>query len=142
MVELRVFVWQIISHLIILYIAKTNLCSFFWVAIGDLKNLNCCSILYIHFTPLVLSWRNLLGSRIVSTMWNQHVVVNICILGFKCRMTLLLGPPGSGKSSLLLALAGKLDKRLKVSTCCNSPFVIKYITCLTLANHWPFTSSF
>ena len=32
-----------------------------------------------------------------------------------CRMTLLLGPPGSGKTSLLLALAGKLDKTLKVS---------------------------
>jgi len=32
-----------------------------------------------------------------------------------CRMTLLLGPPGSGKSSLLMALAGKLDKNLKVA---------------------------
>ncbi|KAH7657266.1 Monosaccharide-transporting ATPase protein [Dioscorea alata] len=32
-----------------------------------------------------------------------------------CRMTLLLGPPGSGKTSLLLALAGKLDSSLKVS---------------------------
>ncbi|XP_019708972.1 ABC transporter G family member 39 isoform X2 [Elaeis guineensis] len=31
------------------------------------------------------------------------------------RMTLLLGPPGSGKTTLLLALAGKLDTRLKVS---------------------------
>ncbi|XP_021731921.1 pleiotropic drug resistance protein 1-like [Chenopodium quinoa] len=31
------------------------------------------------------------------------------------RMTLLLGPPSSGKTSLLLALAGKLDKELKVS---------------------------
>lgn len=30
------------------------------------------------------------------------------------RMTLLLGPPGSGKTSLLLALAGKLDSDLKV----------------------------
>ncbi|KAK7385522.1 hypothetical protein VNO78_31244 [Psophocarpus tetragonolobus] len=29
------------------------------------------------------------------------------------RMTLLLGPPGAGKTSLLLALAGKLDKNLK-----------------------------
>jgi Ni2+-binding GTPase involved in maturation of urease and hydrogenase len=29
-------------------------------------------------------------------------------------MTLLLGPPSSGKTSLLLALAGKLDKDLKV----------------------------
>ncbi|XP_042493681.1 pleiotropic drug resistance protein 1-like [Macadamia integrifolia] len=31
------------------------------------------------------------------------------------RMTLLLGPPGSGKSTMLLALAGKLDKDLKFS---------------------------
>ncbi|KAL8521837.1 hypothetical protein ACS0TY_012121 [Phlomoides rotata] len=32
-----------------------------------------------------------------------------------CRMTLLLGPPSSGKSTLMLALAGKLDEDLKVS---------------------------
>ncbi|KAI7985487.1 Pleiotropic drug resistance protein 1 [Camellia lanceoleosa] len=32
-----------------------------------------------------------------------------------CRMTLLLGPPSSGKTTLLLALAGKLDTDLKVS---------------------------
>ncbi|XP_073114830.1 ABC transporter G family member 51 [Elaeis guineensis] len=31
------------------------------------------------------------------------------------RITLLLGPPGSGKSTLLLALAGKLDSKLKRS---------------------------
>ncbi|XP_030480269.1 pleiotropic drug resistance protein 1 isoform X1 [Cannabis sativa] len=30
-----------------------------------------------------------------------------------CRMTLLLGPPSSGKTTLLLALAGQLDPRLK-----------------------------
>jgi ABC-type multidrug transport system ATPase subunit len=29
-------------------------------------------------------------------------------------MTLLLGPPSSGKTTLLLALAGKLDPNLKV----------------------------
>ncbi|KAH9604839.1 hypothetical protein KSS87_022658 [Heliosperma pusillum] len=32
------------------------------------------------------------------------------------RMTLLLGPPSSGKTTLLLALAGKLDKDLQVQT--------------------------
>ena len=32
------------------------------------------------------------------------------------RMTLLLGPPSSGKSTLMRALTGKLDKRLKVLT--------------------------
>lgn len=31
-----------------------------------------------------------------------------------CRMALLLGPPSSGKTTLLLALAGKLDPELKV----------------------------
>ena len=31
-------------------------------------------------------------------------------------MTLLLGPPGSGRSTLLQALAGKLDRNLKVRT--------------------------
>jgi type IV secretory pathway ATPase VirB11/archaellum biosynthesis ATPase len=31
-------------------------------------------------------------------------------------MTLLLGPPSSGKTTLLLALAGKLDPKLKVRT--------------------------
>ncbi|KAK3145391.1 hypothetical protein QOZ80_3BG0252280 [Eleusine coracana subsp. coracana] len=40
------------------------------------------------------------------------------------RMTLLLGPPSSGKSTLMRALAGKLDKTLKVSgsiTYCGHP---------------------
>lgn len=32
----------------------------------------------------------------------------------KSRMTLLLGPPGCGKTTFLLALSGKLGKSLKV----------------------------
>jgi DNA replication protein DnaC len=42
-------------------------------------------------------------------------------------MTLLLGPPSSGKTSLLLALAGKLDKDLKVNNCIQSPWVLFYL---------------
>ena len=34
---------------------------------------------------------------------------------FACRFTLLLGPPGCGKTTFLLALAGKLNQSLKVS---------------------------
>jgi stage III sporulation protein SpoIIIAA len=41
-----------------------------------------------------------------------------------CRMTLLLGPPSSGKTTLLLALAGKLDPDLKVKIISvQAPFV-------------------
>jgi ABC-type multidrug transport system ATPase subunit len=35
-------------------------------------------------------------------------------MSFGFRMTLLLGPPSSGKSTLMRALTGKLDKSLKV----------------------------
>ena len=37
-------------------------------------------------------------------------------------MTLLLGPPSSGKTTFLLALAGKLDSELKVNFTCNVSF--------------------
>lgn len=36
---------------------------------------------------------------------------------FASRMTLVLGPPSSGKTTLLLALAGKLDPTLAVKFC-------------------------
>ncbi|KAL6214464.1 hypothetical protein ACLB2K_013898 [Fragaria x ananassa] len=47
----------------------------------------------------------------------EHVSILKDVSGIikPCRMTLLLGPPSSGKTTLLLALAGELDKDLKVS---------------------------
>lgn len=33
-----------------------------------------------------------------------------------CRMTLLLGPPSSGKTTFMLALAGKMNKTLDVNS--------------------------
>jgi Ni2+-binding GTPase involved in maturation of urease and hydrogenase len=42
------------------------------------------------------------------------MVAVVVILGICYRLTLLLGPPSSGKTTLLLALAGKLDKDLRV----------------------------
>lgn len=44
---------------------------------------------------------------------------------FHCRLTLLLGPPGCGKTTLLLALAGKLKKSLKVIL---QPIFVKVLT--------------
>ncbi|GKC24433.1 pleiotropic drug resistance protein 1, partial [Tanacetum coccineum] len=44
----------------------------------------------------------------------KHITILDDVSGLKpSRMTLLLGPPSSGKTTLLLALAGKLDKELK-----------------------------
>ncbi|GAB4856417.1 hypothetical protein Ancab_014335 [Ancistrocladus abbreviatus] len=56
------------------------------------------------------------------------------------RMTLLLGPPASGKTTLLLALAGKLDKDLKVTgkiTYCGHEFneFVPQRTCAYISQH-------
>lgn len=40
------------------------------------------------------------------------------------RMTLLLAPPASGKTTLLLALAGKLDSKLKVNASSDQQIVL------------------
>ena len=53
---------------------------------------------FFHFV-----WRKLTPSCISYFIW----------FGVS-RMTLLLGPPSSGKTTLLLALAGKLDRDLRV----------------------------
>ncbi|GER28927.1 ABC transporter family protein [Striga asiatica] len=56
------------------------------------------------------------------------------------RMTLLLGPPGAGKTILLKALAGKLDKDLKVNgkiTYCGHEFMefVPQRTCSYISQH-------
>jgi ABC-type multidrug transport system ATPase subunit len=43
-----------------------------------------------------------------------HILKNVSGVVRPSRMTLLLGPPSSGKTTLLLALAGKLDPGLRV----------------------------
>ncbi|KAK7335964.1 hypothetical protein VNO80_28128 [Phaseolus coccineus] len=58
-----------------------------------------------------LNYRHILSSK------KKQVTILKDVSGIvkPCRMTLLLGPPSSGKTTLLLALAGKLDPDLKVS---------------------------
>ncbi|XP_027926159.1 pleiotropic drug resistance protein 1-like [Vigna unguiculata] len=58
-----------------------------------------------------LNYMHILSSK------KKHVNILKDVSGIvkPCRMTLLLGPPSSGKTTLLLALAGKLDPDLKVS---------------------------
>ncbi|KAG5525525.1 hypothetical protein RHGRI_031986 [Rhododendron griersonianum] len=48
------------------------------------------------------------------TLWNSLKSIVSCARQY-CRVTLLLGPPGCGKTTLLKALSGNLDKSLKVS---------------------------
>lgn len=55
---------------------------------------------FLHMKQPGLNWFN--GFYLIIPTW---LIV---------RMTLLLGPPGSGKTTFLLALAGKLSSDLKV----------------------------
>ncbi|XP_015580484.2 pleiotropic drug resistance protein 1 isoform X2 [Ricinus communis] len=59
----------------------------------------------------------ILNSLHVISSKKKHLYIlnNVSGIIKPSRMTLLLGPPSSGKTTLLLALAGKLDPTLKVS---------------------------
>ncbi|XP_061995123.1 pleiotropic drug resistance protein 3-like [Rosa rugosa] len=73
--------------------------------------------------PLPTLWNSLLSLLSVfrKVMWCKSQDAKISVLTDvsgvikPSRITLLLGPPGCGKTTFLLALAGKLDKSLKVA---------------------------
>eukprot|EP00250_Pteridium_aquilinum_P014948 c22298_g1_i1 orf=828-5267(+) len=91
----------------------------------------------IRFENLNIEADAYVGSRALPTLWNftlniiegflglihllpsrkrKHTILNnVSGILKPSRMALLLGPPGSGKTTLLLALAGKLDPKLRVS---------------------------
>ncbi|EPS69296.1 hypothetical protein M569_05469, partial [Genlisea aurea] len=91
----------------------------------------------VRFECLNVEAKAYVGGRALPTVYNFFVNIVEGFLGFirvlpsrkkpfpilhnasgiikPGRMTLLLGPPSSGKTTLLLALAGKLDPDLKVS---------------------------
>ncbi|XP_050878161.1 pleiotropic drug resistance protein 1 [Lathyrus oleraceus] len=60
---------------------------------------------------------SILISLYILTNKKKHMTILKDVSGIvkPSRMTLLLGPPSSGKTTLLLALSGKLDPNLKVS---------------------------
>ncbi|KAI7986390.1 Pleiotropic drug resistance protein 1 [Camellia lanceoleosa] len=70
---------------------------------------------FVNFSANILegflNYPHILPSR------KKHLSILCDISGIikPCRLTLLLGPPSSGKTTLLLALAGKLDTELKIS---------------------------
>ncbi|XP_051224355.1 ABC transporter G family member 48 [Lolium perenne] len=60
-------------------------------------------------------FKSLIGRLASSNKKTINILQNVNGILKPSRMTLLLGPPSSGKSTLMRALSGKLDKSLKVS---------------------------
>ncbi|VAI40953.1 unnamed protein product [Triticum turgidum subsp. durum] len=65
--------------------------------------------------PLPACMQSLVGRLASSNKKTINILRNVDGILKPSRMTLLLGPPSSGKSTLMRALTGKLDKTLKVS---------------------------
>ncbi|KAH9666408.1 ABC transporter G family member 40 [Citrus sinensis] len=74
----------------------------------------------VRFEHLNVEAEAYVGGRALPTFFNFcanliESLISPCVHIFCNRLTLLLGPPASGKTTLLLALAGKLDPSLKLS---------------------------
>ncbi|KAM0864568.1 hypothetical protein ACQ4PT_043847 [Festuca glaucescens] len=89
----------------------------------------------VRYQDLSIEVDAVVGSRALPTLWNVttnflqsligrlassnkktiSILQNVNGILKPSRMTLLLGPPSSGKSTLMRALTGKLDKSLEVS---------------------------
>ncbi|KAF2312692.1 hypothetical protein GH714_039655 [Hevea brasiliensis] len=76
----------------------------------------------VHGSPLPTLWNTAKGilSEFVNPPWSKQeakisILKDVSGIIKPRRMTLLLGPPGCGKTTLLLALSGKLSHSLKVT---------------------------
>ncbi|KAK1363001.1 Pleiotropic drug resistance protein 1-like [Heracleum sosnowskyi] len=108
--------------------------------------LNFC-IATLHSGKFVFALKGLLDTLHIIPRKKERLNVLNDVSGVirTCRMTLLLGPPSSGKTTLLLDLAGKPDPTLKFSGRLSQVFkqnVVLYSStrwprhCFDLWQHW------
>ncbi|KAJ4718268.1 Pleiotropic drug resistance transporter 1 [Melia azedarach] len=86
---------------------------------------------------LSLDWNGSYLHLIANRKKHLHILNDVSGIIKPYRMTLLLGPPSSGKTTLLKALAGKLDPDLKAETLF-ADFVFSWILSgnVTYNGHW------
>ena len=99
--------------------------SFITISVFYMPNKLMFPCLQVCVSCVMLSEERYLSevSKSWKKSWHWYFLENLHILAVYskwaylcCRMTLLLGPPGCGKTTLLKALSGNLNKSLKVST--------------------------
>ncbi|KAL4603910.1 hypothetical protein ACB092_10G157600 [Castanea dentata] len=69
----------------------------------------------VHGKPIPTLWSTLKDIIVNSKVNKLKIIKNVSGIIKPSRLTLLLGPPGCGKTTLLRALAGTLDQSLKVT---------------------------
>lgn len=89
----------------------------------SIKNTSRIKIYYFNFNFFFVTYFYYYFLHIFDRLW-------FC---YSCRLTLLLGPPSSGKTTLLLALAGRLGPGLQVLS-----FPITLLVCYIKKLKWGF----